>query len=419
MFWFLPVLFLLFIVPQAVFSTFWYGDYLAFLVLSSALLAVASYIFGAGVAYKVSKVRVLDLRRGRRILFVTITFLFIASYGALYFSYQGAPIVDVVFMGRDSATARSEFYKDVGGVWSVFSYSRSMLTRGFVPFAILLAYLYVGKIKFYVLLVIISILSISSLEKSLLVWAYAPLLFYTFFSGRKKDFFRIIMIGVGFFVLVSLVSLGGTRGETVAEDSIQIPHHAEWGYSYAACFNECGEFSQSISLSDQPNYQFMLYDLKSSGRGEYLVNRFIWIPFVTAYDTIYFWSLNYDSHIGLAVNRHFSKILGYDFADLERRVFRFQFGSGEDSTGNANAAYIAEAYIAFGYLGVVVFSLLIGIGAGWVVKAGVPCFLFALPVLGFGLINASFISMLYSGGILVFFLCFVGFTTSKGYRWRA
>jgi hypothetical protein len=156
------------------------------------------------------------------------------------------------------------------------------------------------------------------------------------------------------------------------------------------------------SLTDRHNYQFMLTDLQEPSVFGYMANRILWIPFVTAYDTLLYWRLSSNStmlHVG--TNRHLAKLFGEDFANLEKRVFMFQFHSGEETTGNANAFYVAEAYVAYGFVGVILFSVLTGAIFGQIIRGEAAPFICAMPVVALGLISVSLISTLFSGGLLL------------------
>lgn len=407
-FWFLPFVFCLFILPQALFVSIRFSDYLSFIVFFVGVISVIFYCLGAFLTGKLTGVRQLNLTKVKWRFFNFLFLLYVATYFVLYFFYGGVPLLDLIVKGGESAVLRAQFYKDLEGVAQLFIYIRSILVRGFLPFAVLVLFLSKGKVVFYFYLLLITLLSVSSMEKSLLLWAYIPLLLYVFAKGLRKDLLFSLFLCGFFFCVVSFFSLSSSADYSAAT------LEPEGQYVHAVCFDKCHLETVNVSLADQEDYQFMLHDLSEGGGLSYLMNRIFWIPFVTVYDSFYYWQANYDDYLLFSINRHLSAIFGFDYADLERNVFRFQYGSGIDSTGNANASYIAEAYIGFGVTGVVLFSTILGAIFGVIVRSRVDVFICSLPIIAIGLLSASFLSMLFSGGLLFFLFFFFFFTKRIG-----
>lgn len=405
-FWFLPFVFCVFILPQALFVSLGFNDNLSFLIFFIGLISVFFYCVGGWVAKRLSGVRQLNLNKAKWAVFNFLFFLYGVTYFVLFYVYGGVPFIDLVMGGGDAAVLRAQFYKGLEGVAQVFVYIRSILVRGFLPFAVLVLFVSKGRLRFYFYLIVITLFSVSSMEKSLLLWAYVPLLFYTLVENLKKDFLLSLFLCGFFFCVVSFFSLTSSADYTVK------PPESQGQYVHAVCIDSCYSEVQNVSLVDQEDYQFLLHDLDEGSTLTYLLNRIIWVPFVTVYDSFYYWQVTYDDYLLFSINRHLSALFGFDYADLERNVFRFQYGSGTDSTGNANASYIAEAYIGFGLTGVILFSTVLGAIFGVIVKSGVKPFVCSLPIIAIGLLSASFLSMLFSGGLL-FFLSFFVFFTKK------
>lgn len=413
-FWMLPVFIMVFIIPQSFFAAFRYGDELSFFILCIAALSIVSYLSGGGLALKLFKKRVLCLSGGRLFIFNFLLFLYFFSYVVMYLKYGGIPLLEIIFNGGNSSAMRADFYKNQEGIWKVFSYLLSILNKGFIPFAIIAIFLERSAFRFFLILSFISFLSISALEKALLVWTYIPLLFFAVFRHHKKLFFISFALLAFCFSVVSSLALESdlklSRGQASS-------YHVEFksldsNKHILLKKNINYENKIPVSLKDESDYQFLLYDLSSGDPISYLINRLVWIPYVTVYDTLLYWNLQYDSYIFFSVNRYLADIFGVNFADLERQVFRFQYGSGEESTGNANAAYFSEAYIGFGLPGVILFSFFIGLMFGGTIKSDLAPFIYSLPVIALGLVNVSLISTLFSGG-LMFFIVFVFLFSTK------
>jgi hypothetical protein len=140
-------------------------------------------------------------------------------------------------------------------------------------------------------------------------------------------------------------------------------------------------------------------------RAEYLTNRIIWIPYVTAYDWFRF-------HREVLADRHlFGESIGVvawarglDRYPTENQVFKYQYGVFAVSTATANAVYFADAYLNFGWIGVVLYSLMIGV-IFHVIRASRSLPLLAVSVMStFGLMVGSFPANVLSGGLFVLVL---------------
>ncbi len=410
-FWALPVMFLVFLVPQSFIVSYFFSDYTSFGVLLISLLAVVCYLFGGVLAACYSRGRVLFVQGWRKTIFVGVFFVYFISYLGLYYFYGGVPLLDLILDGGNASVLRAKFYKDLEGFPQLLAYIRSILTRGFLPFAIVALFMLKGRFVFYITLFFITFLSLSAMEKSLLIWAYIPLLIYQYSINCKKDLFFCFFIAVFAFVFISMVSVNEPQGGYVYNSGSSQHSSSEWSFKTASSITYPAS-SVNASLVEKEDHQFILHDLREGTVYSYMLNRIVWIPFVTVYDTIAYWSATYDGFLLFSVNRHLSKVFGVKFADLEREVFRYQFGSGEESTGNANAAFIAEAYVGFGLAGVAWFSFFLGLIFGWVARAGTAPFVYSLPVIAVGLLSASFLSMLFSGGLVFFIIFFIFFSRS-------
>jgi hypothetical protein len=146
-------------------------------------------------------------------------------------------------------------------------------------------------------------------------------------------------------------------------------------------------------------------ELALSRRAAFIANRVLWIPYITAYD----WFRFHDEVLkGEFLKGRTAGLLawarGLDRYPMEKEAFRYQFGEAASATGTSNAVYFADAYVNFGWAGVVATSVLIGVffsilGA----CASLPAN--AVSVMSsFGLMVASLTANLLSGGLVVLLL---------------
>ncbi|VFR18635.1 hypothetical protein ANDO1_2744 [plant metagenome] len=414
----LPLGIFAFLVPQAMATAWLFDDWLALELLLLALLAIVSYLVALAASMSWGKPRQLALVGLRRVLFHGLWIVYFASYLGLCANLGYVPLLQYMQHGGDAGVMRADFYKVEGLPWALFAYVQSIFNKGFVPFAIVAVFATVRSVRAFLWLAIVSVVLISAFEKALIAWAYIPLLFYFVIVRRYRAFMLALLMFGSFFAFVSLASLASdlklsSSSAPVAELHRQANERAS--YQGAEVRRRLvGTPSVSLaSLADEPTYQFMLYDLRNPSPATYLLNRLVWIPFVTAYDTLLYWRLNDGAMAHFSTNRHLSRLFDLNFANLEKRVFMFQFKSGEETTGNANAFYVAEAYVAFGFAGVILFSVLIGMIFGLIIKTGVLPFVAAVPIAALGLISVSLISTLFSGGLLLMLLLTFLFTRRR------
>jgi oligosaccharide repeat unit polymerase len=94
---------------------------------------------------------------------------------------------------------------------------------------------------------------------------------------------------------------------------------------------------------------------------EFIVWRSIAIPLITAADTLRIFEEEYGGKPLLGASSSLlAGLFGRERVNIENEVFAAQWGQTETETGTSNSVYLNEAYLNFGYPGVVVFSLAIG-----------------------------------------------------------
>jgi hypothetical protein len=102
------------------------------------------------------------------------------------------------------------------------------------------------------------------------------------------------------------------------------------------------------------------YNVFGFGRVAFVINRVLWIPYVTAYD----WLGYFEQHLKAeflhgATSSLVSRISGVEPFPMEREVFKYQFGTGGPQTAAANATFLVDAFVNFGWFGVVFYSFLL------------------------------------------------------------
>jgi hypothetical protein len=95
-------------------------------------------------------------------------------------------------------------------------------------------------------------------------------------------------------------------------------------------------------------------------------------------------------------------ITGTERVNFERLLYQTQFGGTE--TGNANQYYVIEAFINFGYTGVLLFSFVVGSLIKFSIRSGDRVLLAIMPLLIYNLYSAGLIGTMLSNGFILLFL---------------
>jgi hypothetical protein len=91
----------------------------------------------------------------------------------------------------------------------------------------------------------------------------------------------------------------------------------------------------------------------------WIVNRAVWVPYVTAYD----WLKFQDDRLGggITLGRSIGVVAwlsGQPRVQLEQMVYVYQFGESPGGAGASNTVFFVDAKLAFGWIGAVVYCLI-------------------------------------------------------------
>ncbi len=135
----------------------------------------------------------------------------------------------------------------------------------------------------------------------------------------------------------------------------------------------------------------------------FLAFRLFEIPAKTAVDALVFWQDEWGGqHLPGATNLVFSNLFSLERVHLERMVFEYQFGPYESGTASANAAFFADAYVNFGYPGVVLTATLLGALLAYIGRSADLALRCLAPLIVYSVFFGSFFSVLFGNGLLAF-----------------
>jgi hypothetical protein len=231
--------------------------------------------------------------------------------------------------GADADTLvvlRERFLKAREGWETVLVYVNAALAGALVPYSLMLALVHRHPRR-WILFGAFLLYCVSFVEKAYFLKAAIPLT-YLVAQQRITSWIRprMIMAGAaGMLALVTIVSgVGGRDNEATGDEFFSAAYAAD----NAAVF---------------------------------LVWRAVAIPLVTAADTLRIFEDEYGGQPLLGASSSLlAGLLGRDRVNIETQVFAAQWGQTETESGSSNSAYLTEAFLNFGYPGVVVFSMLIG-----------------------------------------------------------
>lgn len=403
-------LFVFYMIPAATVSVA-YRDRIAFDILVMTSAVILALMISMSVVLSAGSKLSADFSARRAItaakLIVLMTF---ASYFSLIVDFQGTPLTTYLTQGGNPAILRSEFTKEKAGIGQVAIYARSMLLKALFGPAVLILLSSGRRTWFVASMAIFSVLALSSFERSIIVWAGIPLFVYFVLTRQFKSAIFTIAWTLSILLIASTLQFAagadllsqnrtGLTSTTASLEQRRPPQSVDEMLTHTP---------QIASLQNEADFRFLL-NRPSPGASaaetvlRIVVNRAFWIPFVTVYDAILYWEIYHQAlPIGVGVNRHLASAFGRPFADLERSIFRFQFGSGIDSTGNANFAFYVEGYIGFGLPGLIAYSIIAGAIFGMIGASNSPVAAASSLAPTFSLLNSSLISSLGSGGILLF-----------------
>jgi len=389
----LPILLLFFFGVQAVVGFFLFQDWIATKLLLIIILGLIIYLTSSFFLNKCLKEDFLFAKKTSQIswllsdssiiiisavyFLLIIYVVFSAKNIALIEALNGSP-ADVI------AFAREELFKNRDGWESGLIYVNTIFTSAIMPYLLSICYLQRMAYRHFLLFFLL-ISQLFSLEKGLSIKFLLPLigLAFTSYLPRRMGYFFILI----FICLISMTTLLSKMGTSdIAIKKIQISENG--------VRNRLHPFGEGNQLL-------------------YLLNRTLWIPYVTAYDSL-------DYHDKILKNKYLlgssSKILsllqGIDQYPLEQEVFKFQQGERGPPTASANTNFLVDGFINFGFFGVVFLSFFVAFLTQLIQKFGNPaskaCFLFFCILFNFG----GFFGTFFSNG-LIFLFVFALFSKSK------
>ena len=300
-------------------------------------------------------------------------YLFIIVFLILIFRAESIPIISAL-KGADAETLSVErglFMKLQSGFGYFLIYLFSMQISSIIPYC--LTYLYEIKSCFRNPFVIFTLFaSVSTLVKTMFFNVLIPIFSLKLISRNLNDLRIIRYIIIILSTLIFMVSISG--------------------------FNR----ADSDQTSDLDTYFSVGY--QSQNTFDFITWRLLIIPIIAARDTLIVHDLQYSGNWLMgSTSGVLSKIIGEEKIDMEREVFNYQYG-GMSDIGNTNATFFIDAYVNFGYLGVVLYGFIVAVLFKTLISSNIKSAIAIAPLFAIFLYGSSLVGILTSNGFILIFL---------------
>jgi hypothetical protein len=318
---------------------------------------------------------------------------------------DGIPLLNALLStstAQDLVVQRQHFLAAREGWEAVLPYLNVMFMGSIIPYALGVLFMSKHALRWIVLPLVMAY-SLLALEKILLVKVMTPLFILAMqkrvwsLAMQKRVWSAAIlvlmgMLTLGLFFLTTHLSRGETPPEEVAVADVR-NHASSAGMTPSRAPDE---FSVVIYFSTA---------YRPNGSIDLLIWRSIAVPMFTAADALKVWDNELDNQLQFGATSTFlapiAKIVtGREKINFDAMVYTYEWGS---QLGRANSAYFNEARVNFGWLGVVGFSVIIGICLRLFSRSLDPSFAALWPLFCWNVFQAGLIGTLLSNGFLLVF----------------
>lgn len=453
----LPALLFILYVPQAIIGIYIFHDESAHELAGVVVLGLVVYIFTfSGLTrfniQKPSCMKKLALKETSTdfvVMAITLGYFIVILYAvmtsekvALWEALSGASADEIAF-------ARESLFKFRLGWEKILPYANAAFSSALMPFVLAICYIEKKSYRHvFLLMFVVSLLP--SLEKVLILKALLPLVVLGLNGYFPK--MRVIQIAAATCVVIFSALFLTKMG--AIDPSIQIQTNREQLQSHQVLLNEMSkdakekvdafflklelykkEKSNKVDaerlwvqsqidfygsrlpkqiLSEEEGIRLQLERLKleegklekyyifGPGRLMFILNRIFWIPYVTAYDWLGFFHEKLEGNYLFGKTSAFLAGIGGEVKfPMEREVFKYQFGASGPQTAAANASFLVDAFVNFGWLGVVVYAALFATLTWIVVVQANPAMMACYYYFVFQVSMGGLSGVLFSNGMLL------------------
>jgi hypothetical protein len=392
--------------PQSAIGVSYLGGNAAYELLKILYLGLFSYFIGyKSFAYLLSKKICLNkfqYNLNKNIVLVLTLCIFVAYFSVLTYAILTAEKVPLweALTGTTSlevAQSREMLFHSRSGAEKILIYLYSILTSVFIPYFLMLLFLNKNKlawplyVAFYLSLLI-------PMEKALFLKAFLPffLIAANGFLSRRALYIAPLVAAI-FLVSMNYLARGSDDGVSQGALTVNL-------YSLNS-----KQLNGSTNLIQNGRYLTLkehvekYYPLRGTTAAGYLVNRVLWIPYVTAYDWIQYFEQELKGvHTEGRTSSLVSALLGKEKIPVETMIFGYQFGLGPTQTAGANTNFMVDGFVNFGMIGVILISSFVGLCIAFIEKINNPASSACIYLFMFQLLGGGFFGVLFGGGLGLF-----------------
>lgn len=409
----LPLAMVLLYLPQSLVVWYLLDDEIAKLLFYLVLGAVCFIYAGYAAAMRLEGRHKISFRlytppvTALYAVFVVVALYLIAtSQNALWMSINGASFEAV-------AQARESFSKYRSGGEVIVMYLYALLLRSAVPMGLVWLFAQRSRWRFLVLGLTIGLLMLS-LEKMLPALVLMPLVAYYWLHMQLKKavyigclllavfftatYFSTIRPQVSPEIQLQLQSEQRSNkietSQPVRPRKVELPTSVYEPLVFLKKENFIIEFNVVNGMNPTKR------NFKPHNTFTKMLERALWTPFATAYDWLHLWKTHYGEYMKGRTIGIIAKLTGRQKINFDKEVHYYQYWTN----GDANALFVADAYINFGFVAVAIYSFLIGFFMGLVRLSGSIEFISVSIIYAYALSISALPPNLLSGGIGVFVL---------------
>lgn len=283
----------------------------------------------------------------------------------------------------DLADLRESLFRTRMGGWGTLNYLYVIFNNSIMP--IVTVYFFWGLRKGRWLVALIFAIGLTlTLQKGAIFSLSLPLL--TFFAMQRRLWISFTIILLTLLVIVFMYvfasgRVGALMNLTEVKDQL---------------------FQRGVvaNVSDVPP----VYNVMgSSSQLALALNRILWIPYVTAIDWLRYQRDHLEGRyvMGRSI-RPVAFIFGIDPLYLEREVSSMQWGQNSTGTASSNAIFFVDAWVNFGFFGVVFYSFLFGVVIRLISDSQFPPLIASAIVPIYTACFVSLTAIFFSGGLAIF-----------------
>lgn len=322
-----------------------------------------------------------------------IWILFLVFCGVAFATADTIPIISALtgeLSQEELDIQRGAFLKTRQGWEAGLGYISAVFVGTLLPYSVSRLFWTRKSVLGFSGLTIFAAYTLSYLQKALVIQTVVPLLYL---SGR-----RLIWNYFGFFALIVgtlAIIYGNTLLARGVKQEVDIQQKIEERKQF--------ELKADSAVKLIPP-GFFTADFKHVSAKEYLVWRAVAVPIFTAADAIKVFHTKFDGKpLFGATSSPIAAAFGMKRINYDAEVFAIQWGASE--IGRANSVYVTDGYVNFGWAGVVIFSIVVGLCFRIFALSGDEALRSIWPLFAFNIIQGSLIGTFLSGGfVLLFFI---------------